>query len=50
LRAGQSYIKARTMPVDVVITGLDPAIHHRETIDLFLMGARVKPGHDGFIE
>src|SRR5712691_3912983 len=31
----------------LVIAGLDPAIHHLSQKALFLMDARVKPGHDG---
>src|SRR5713101_5812273 len=31
----------------LVIAGLDPAIHHLSQKPIFLMDARVKPGHDG---
>jgi hypothetical protein len=31
---------------DLVIAGLDPAIHRAERIFEVLMDARVKPGHD----
>jgi hypothetical protein len=34
-------------PNNVVIAGLDPAIHRAKRIADFLMDARVKPAHDG---
>jgi hypothetical protein len=43
--ARYSYQRHGTPTLDVVIAGLDPAIHRIES-SMFLMDARVKPAHD----